>query len=117
MAKFKICGITNIEDAKEAVRLGADAVGFVFAKSPRRISPEDASKIIAELPDSIFKVGLFVNATRDMVNEVLEKCNINCLQFHGDETPEFCECFNGKAKIIKAFRIQGEESLNGLGDF
>jgi len=117
MAKVKICGITNLEDAKEAVKLGAHAVGFVFAKSPRRISPEDASSIIAELPDSVFKVGLFVNATREAVNEVLEVCQLGVLQFHGDETPEFCECFNNKAKIIKAFRMQDEESLKALECF
>ena len=120
---IKICGITNLEDAKEAVELGADALGFVFyEKSPRCITKETAKEIITSIqhpasriqdPASrIQTVGLFVDELEERVNEITSYCNFNILQFHGDETPDYCKKF--PQKIIKAFRIKDKESLANI---
>ncbi len=107
---IKICGITDIEDALKAVELGADALGFVFyEKSPRKITKEKAKEIIDSLPKEVVKVGLFVDELEEKVNEIASYCNFDILQFHGDETPDYCKKF--PQKIIKAFRIKDKESL------
>ncbi len=113
MTWIKICGITNIEDARKSIELGADALGFVFyEKSPRKITKEKAREIITSIQDpesSIQPVGLFVDELEEKVNEIASYCNFNILQFHGDETPDYCKKF--PQKIIKAFRIRDKESL------
>ncbi|MBN3038864.1 MAG: phosphoribosylanthranilate isomerase [Candidatus Omnitrophica bacterium] len=112
MAKVKICGITNKEDAMWVANLAADYLGMVFAKeSNRSVSEKTAQEIAEALPPYIEKVGLFVNEEPKRVEKILGQCGLNLLQFHGDETPEYCQQFKGKAKIIKAFRIKDEESL------
>jgi len=106
LVKVKICGITNLEDAIAAVITGCDALGFVFyKKSPRYITPEKAKKIIRLVPQDIRKVGVFVNAPEKNIREIARKCKLDLLQFHGDESPEFCRKFKGY-KIIKAFRVK-----------
>jgi len=117
MVQVKICGITNLEDAKAAVKAGADLLGFVFADSPRRITPETALGIINQLPGSVLRVGLFVNEAPEKIDEILNICKLDFLQFHGDETPEFCQNFGQRAEIIKAFRIKDKRSLVKLKDF
>lgn len=110
MTWVKICGITNLEDAKKAVELGADALGFVFyEKSPRKMAKEKAKEIIDSLPKEVVKVGLFVDELEEKVSEITSYCNFDILQFHGDETPDYCKKF--PQKIIKAFRIKDKESL------
>ena len=116
MVKVKICGITNMEDAKIAVKLGADALGFVFAFSPRRISEARAYKIIRELPPFVSSVGVFVNDQLARVNQIIKKCNLNVVQFHGDESPDYCGHFEGM-KVIKAFRVRNQKSLRVLSDY
>ncbi len=109
----KICGITNIEDALRVVELGADALGFVFyEKSPRKITKEKAKEIIDKIQTvkpRVVKVGLFVDELEEKVNEIASYCNFDILQFHGDETPNYCKKF--PQKIIKAFKIKDKESL------
>ena len=73
--RVKICGITNREDALTAVKLGADALGFVFSNSPRQITPEIADKIISQLPPFILCVGVFANENRDRVVEMMDSCS------------------------------------------
>jgi len=110
---IKICGVTNIEDALKVVELGADALGFVFyEKSPRKITKEKAKEIINSLPKGIVKVSLFVDELEEKVNEIASYCNFDILQFHGDETPDYCKKF--PQKIIKAFRIKDKESLANI---
>ncbi|MCP4649904.1 MAG: phosphoribosylanthranilate isomerase [PVC group bacterium] len=111
MTKIKICGITRLKDALSAAEYGADAVGFVFAKSPRRISPVAASRIIDNLPPFIAKVGLFVNAEKEEVLNILKTCQLDTLQFHGEESDKYCNFFRKYCKIIKAFRIKDNSSL------
>jgi phosphoribosylanthranilate isomerase len=87
---IKICGITRGSDAVQAVRHGADALGFVFWRtSPRYVDPCRAAEIIASLPDGVMSVGVFVNEGIDAIREVVTKTGISAVQLHGDETPEY----------------------------
>src|SRR2546430_5793639 len=102
--KVKICGITNGDEALAAVDAGVDALGFMFyERSPRHIAFAAARKIIELLPPFVANVGVFVNATADMVRKAVAECGLDTLQFHGDETPEYCEKFR-PLKVYKAFR-------------
>ena len=112
----KICGITNAPDALAAVEAGADALGFMFYKdSPRNISLRAAAEIIRELSPFIVKVGVFVNASEDLVTRAIGDCGLNLLQFHGEETPEYCAQFG--LMSMKAFRIRDAESLASLPNY
>src|SRR5512137_1176133 len=91
IVKVKICGITNFEDAKAAIEMGADMLGFNFyPKSPRYIEPEEAAEIINTLSASVDTVGVFVNPTLDEIKHQIKDGRLNWVQLHGDETPEFC---------------------------
>ncbi len=92
--RVKICGITRHEDALEAARLGADAIGLVFyAPSARAVGIAEAQDIVRGLPAFVTVVGLFVNATADEIRAVLTQVRLDTLQFHGDETPEQCRAY------------------------
>ncbi len=106
MTWLKICGITRSEDALLAATLGADAVGMVFAESPRRLDPEEASGISRALPASVLKVGVFRNATRDEVLRIARLCELDMLQFHGDEDARFCESCG--LPYLKAVSLDGK---------
>ena len=115
--RVKICGITNERDALEAVDAGADALGFMFYKgSPRHIEAAVAAQIIAKLPPFVAKVGVFVNESAEAIRALADQCGLDTLQFHGNETPEFCLGFP-RLKTIRAFRIRDQESLPGLNAF
>lgn len=101
----KICGVTRLPDALTAARFGAHAVGFVFySGSPRNIAPEQAADIARRLPPFITTVGLFVDADEPAVTRVIKQVPLGLLQFHGDETPEFCSGFG--IPYIKAVRVK-----------
>ena len=111
--RIKICGITNAEDALMAVDAGADALGLMFYEaSPRNVSMATAENIIGRLPPFVTKVGVFVNATEEVIRLAIDECGVDALQFHGDETPEFCRKF--ALPVIKAFRMQNADSLSSL---
>ncbi len=111
--RVKICGITSLEDALAAVDAGADALGFVFHRaSPRFVTAAQAFAITSSLPAFVAKVGLFVDAGEAFVHETAGICGLDTLQFHGEESPEFCRRF--ALKVIKAFRIRDEGSLAAL---
>lgn len=85
----KICGIRTLEDARFAVSCGADALGFVFwYMSPRRVEPAEAAAIAAELPPSVLRVGVFVDAPRDEILRTADRVGLDLLQLHGEEPPE-----------------------------
>lgn len=110
MTKVKICGITNLEDAALAVDLGADALGFIFYKdSPRYVREDIAKEIIRRLPPFVSVVGVFVDEKRDVIKEITEFCCLDLLQFHGDESPDFCAHFD--KRLIKAFRVKEKKDL------
>lgn len=114
--RVKICGITNIEDAQAAVSLGADALGFVFASSPRRVNEVQAAEIIGELPPFAVSVGIFVNQQLAQVKETIKRCNLNAVQFHGEESPDYCRQFE-EVKVIKALRVRNHDDLKLLSDY
>lgn len=114
MVKVKICGITNLEDARAAIAAGADALGFIFyKKSPRYISPKEVDKIIKQLPPSVIKVGVFVSAPEKRIKAIARLCRLDMLQFHGSQTPEFCARFKAY-RIIKAIRVKDKLDIRGI---
>ncbi len=115
MTRVKICGITNLKDAQAAVEGGADALGFVFAESPRQINPEVAVGIIRSLPPFLTCVGLFVDELPQVVKEIIKECRLDALQFHGGEPPGYCRQF--MIKTIKAFRLRNEDSLEIISHY
>ena len=117
MPKIKICGITNIKDALKACEYGADALGFVFSKSPRMIGIKAAAKIITELPLFVAKVGVFVNAEKNDVLEAIKVCKLDAVQFHGEEDDKYCAFFKKYSKIIKSFRIKDKTSIKTLKNY
>ena len=113
VVRSKICGITRIEDALIAAEAGADAIGLVFyAKSPRAVSIQQARDIVAALPAFVTTVGLFVNASREELSDVLAGVALDLLQFHGDETPAECECY--QRPYIKALRVKPGDDIAQL---
>lgn len=114
MVRIKICGITNLEDALSSIEAGSDALGFVFyKKSPRYITPQKAVDIIRYLPKKVIKIGVFVNAEEKIIKHIAKLCGLDILQFHGEESPEFCKKFKGY-KIIKAFRIKDKIDFKNI---
>ena len=111
--KVKICGITNYEDAIAAANMGADMLGFNFyRKSPRYLTPDNATKIIDRLPGFVDVVGLFVNDPFERIESVIDQCRLDWIQFHGDETPEFIEKFNTfNVRTMKAIRVKDKEDI------
>lgn len=111
MVSVKICGITNLEDALISFFSKADALGFVFyKKSPRYIRPLKAANILRILPKKIKRVGVFVDEKVSTVKKIAQLCGLDMLQFHGRESPQYCDKFKGY-KVIKAFRINKPEDL------
>lgn len=111
--RVKICGITREEDARYAAACGADAIGLVFyAASPRAVTVEQAARITQSLPAFVSCVALFVNPRPEEVKEALKQVHIDCLQFHGEETVEFCEQFD--FPYIKAIRVRTDTDINHL---
>jgi len=103
--KIKICGITNYDDAKNAVSLGVDALGFIFyQKSPRYIHPIAARDIIRKLPPFVAKVGVFVDDTEAAIQAVFGQSGIDTVQLHGSERPEFAHRLS--CAVVKAFAVR-----------
>ncbi len=114
--RIKICGITNVEDALQAVEAGADALGFVFyAKSPRHVAPHEVQKIIAALPPFVTTVGLFVNEPIPRIRRTMAAARLDVVQLHGDERPE--DCLIEPLRVIKALRVKDAESLAGAAQY
>ena len=105
MTRIKICGITRELDMHAVVNSGADALGLVFyEKSPRNVGIQQAADILRHLPPFVTVVGLFVNPTADFVRKVLSSVSLDVLQFHGEESPEFCAQF--EKPYLKAVRVK-----------
>jgi phosphoribosylanthranilate isomerase len=114
--QVKICGVTNVADALAAAEAGADMIGLNFYEgSPRHITLATALEIHRALPPFVLRVGVFVNPPEDLVLRALGDCGLSLLQFHGDETSEFCTQFG--AMSLKAFRIHDAKSLAALENF
>ncbi|BCB04347.1 phosphoribosylanthranilate isomerase [Bacillus sp. KH172YL63] len=112
MTKVKICGITREAEAHFAVDAGADALGFVFAPSKRKIEVEKAAEICAALPSHLIKIGVFVNESRENLKEIFQRVNLDYVQLHGDESPSFCESLD--IPYFKAVSIKEKQDLFGI---
>jgi phosphoribosylanthranilate isomerase len=115
--RVKVCGITRIEDGLAAASFGADAIGFVFySSSPRYVAPTHAREIAAAIAPFVSTVGLFVDADVATVSNVLQTIRLDYLQFHGDETPEYCAQFG--VPFLKAIRVKpGVDLLQYAAEF
>lgn len=117
---IKICGTTNLVDALAAAEAAADAVGFVFAESPRRVEPEVVREIVEELPDPLEKIGVFVNESAEYVLQVAREAGLTGVQLHGDESPDYVKTLlshvHEPLKIIKTIPAELGK-FSGLGDF
>jgi phosphoribosylanthranilate isomerase len=115
MVFTKVCGMTNPGDASEAADAGADAIGLIFADSPRRVNVEEARKISIALPDGVLKVGVFVDAEAEEVLRIAREVGLDLAQLHGDETPETVAAIRGAGlPVMKAVRVRNAEALGTL---
>jgi len=115
MVRVKICGITNIDDARAAIDFGADALGFVFFKgSPRCVTVKQAASIVCKLPSFVTTVGVFVDETPEIIRSSIADAGIDVIQLHGEEGPEVCHF---SRRSIKAIRVKSIDSLEPLKSF
>jgi phosphoribosylanthranilate isomerase len=119
MTRVKICGNTNYENARLAVDLGADYLGFIFVPSSKRvITVEKAAEIIEKLADFKSLVGVFCNQSKKEVETIAEKLGLRTLQFHGEETALYCDSFMRKGfEVIKTFHVKDAMSLKRLAEY
>lgn len=114
--KVKICGLTNKEDALNAISLGADAIGFIFAKnSPRTVTPEIVEGISPFLPPFVSLVGVFVDQPVEEVKDIMSRCRLDLAQLHGNESP--AECMAIGRRVIKAFQVSEPEDLAAIAAY
>lgn len=109
MTKVKICGLKEQEHVKVAVDAGADAIGFVFAPSRRRVTIEEARKLAQDIPQNVLKIGVFVNASREELERAFKEVPLDFVQLHGEETPKFIESLG--LPTIKAFSVRSVEDV------
>ena len=119
IVKVKICGLTNYDDAVAAMDMGADLLGFNFYPvSPRYITPEQATDIINKLPGFIDTVGVFVNASIEHIHETNAVCQLDWVQLHGDEEPDFCRALlSHNVKTMKAIRVKNQADIERADSF
>ncbi len=118
MAKVKICGNTNLEDARYAAERGADYLGFIFAEGKRKISPQTAKTIMEALKDYKNFVGVFFNQPKKEVLQIANSLGLKILQFHGEETALYCNYFmDARFEVIKTFRIKDAMSLKRIDEY
>ena len=115
MTKVKVCGIRRLEEARWAVEAGADAIGFVFADSKRKIDIETAAQISSHLPENVLKIGVFVNSSEDELSEAAKKVKLDFVQLHGDETYSFCSKLY--VPYIKAISVKEKDDLKRIEEF
>jgi phosphoribosylanthranilate isomerase len=115
LVKVKVCGITTIEHAEAAVDAGADAIGFIFAESRRKVSPDTVKEIGESIPCTVMKIGVFVDAGKEEIEKIAVKCSLDYVQLHGSETPGFIQSLTVPA--YKALSIKEKEDLDGIREF
>ena len=118
MTLVKICGITNPGDARVAADAGADAVGLIFAESPRRVGDEEARGISIALPENVIRVGVFVDEEPAEILRISREIGLDLAQLHGDEPPETVTALRAAGvKVMKALRVKGAASLAALDEY
>ncbi len=115
MTKIKICGLKRKEDIEYVNELKPEYIGLVFAKSSRQVTISQARDITTKLDKNIKKVGVFLNMSKEKVSYIAQCCGLNILQFHGEETPDYCNSFG--QEVWKAFRIKDMNSFNGIKEY
>ncbi|MGD7043893.1 phosphoribosylanthranilate isomerase [Jeotgalibacillus proteolyticus] len=113
--KVKLCGIQKPSHLEAAAEAGADYIGLMFADSKRKISVERAEELAAVGPPHIKRVGVFVNPAQEEIDEAVQKANLDIIQLHGDESPEFCR--NQKKPVMKAFSITSAKDFERMKDY
>jgi phosphoribosylanthranilate isomerase len=114
--RVKICGITDLDDARLCVAAGADALGFIFVEgTPRYVTPDAAARIVAALPPFVTPVGVFWNHAPGHVKAVAEQCGLGALQFHGDEAPD--DLLEYRLPVIKTLKVAGPADLDRMAGF
>jgi len=116
MTRIKICGITNSDDAIAAVDLGADALGFIFAESPRRVEPRAAAQIISRLPPFVTTVGVFFNQELSAVQSAMSGSGCQVVQLHGEEPEYYVEAL-AHWPVIKALRVRAAKDIERLAPY
>jgi phosphoribosylanthranilate isomerase len=118
MTLVKICGITNAGDARLAADAGADAIGLVFAESPRHVGVEEAHKVSVALPEEIIKVGIFVDEDPAEILRISREVGLDLAQLHGDETPETVTALReAGVKVMKALRVESAATLEAIDEY
>ena len=116
MTRVKVCGITNLDDARMAVQAGADALGFIFVENtPRFVTPEQVAPIVRRLPPFVTAVGVFWDHPAGHVKAVVEACGLGAIQFHGDEKPEDCQGYS--VPVIKTIKLPPMGTIDGLPEY
>ncbi|MBW3113135.1 MULTISPECIES: phosphoribosylanthranilate isomerase [Bacillaceae] len=115
MTKVKVCGIRRQVEAEWALEAGADAIGFVFADSKRKVDVEKAAEISKAVSPDLLKIGVFVNETKERMEEIFHLVQLDYVQLHGDESVEFCETLN--LPFIKAISVKERKDIDGIEGF
>ncbi|MGH7740340.1 MAG: phosphoribosylanthranilate isomerase, partial [bacterium] len=115
MVRVKICGVTRPEDVRLIVREGADAIGFQMSLGPRKISKEQARRLIRLVPPFLTPVGVFVNEPLSKIKALIKYCGFQAVQLHGEESVAFCEAL--PLPVIKALRMKNERTPRAFGGF
>jgi len=111
--RIKVCGMTDPLATNEIIKMGVDAIGFIFVQnSPRTVEPEKVYEIIKKVPPFVDTVGVFMNEDPDLVNDIVQYCGLTMVQLHGTEPPEYCQSIN--CRTLKAVRVQGTTSLSSF---
>jgi phosphoribosylanthranilate isomerase len=116
MTRIKICGITSVEDGLAVVELGADAIGFVFALSPRRVDAALAKRIGDALPPFVSRVGVFTNADPGLMH-VVQVCDLDAVQLHGDQSEPFAKGLAAHVRVLRTLRVKGSRCLLRLKEY
>jgi phosphoribosylanthranilate isomerase len=115
MVRIKVCGLTDPVEARRAAECGVDAIGLVFAKSPRQVDPETARRIVRAVPPLVQTVGVFVNESAERMQAIIAHCGLDLVQLHGREGPDVCEALAPRA--VKAARVRRREDIEALSAY
>jgi phosphoribosylanthranilate isomerase len=112
MFRVKICGLMRVQDVRWAAKQGADALGFQMSLGPRKLTPEQARKLVLAVPPLVVPVGVFYNEPLDRVKRLIRSCGFLAIQLHGEETPSYCSQL--KVPVLKAVRMKNQEAYQAL---
>lgn len=115
MTRVKVCGITNRDDAMAAVMAGADALGLIFAESPRRVTPDQVSEITRDVPLFVTTIGVFIDGDLAQIRAISDACGLDAVQLHGSEDNAVIDAL-GPKHVIKGFRLSNASQIDAIRD-